>query len=156
MSNVNNGQCVIDLRDVQSRIEELESERTDLANAVTEAQETLSDAQDDTSALSPEEISDAQENVTDAEQALSDWDEENEDELNSLQSIVDDVGTEGTMVRDSYFEEYAMELAEDLGATKNTDSWPLNCIDWEKAAEMLQQDYTSVDYDGVDYWVQSC
>jgi hypothetical protein len=60
-----------------------------------------------------------------------------------------------TLIRDSYFESYAQELAEETGMVKGTESWPLNCIDWEEAADQLKQDYFSVDFDGVDYWIRS-
>ncbi len=59
-----------------------------------------------------------------------------------------------TLIRDSYFEEYAEQLAEDIGAIQKGASWPNTCIDWEKAADELKQDYTCVDFDGVDYWVR--
>lgn len=59
-----------------------------------------------------------------------------------------------TLIRDSYFEDYARELAEDIGATDKEISWPHTCIDWEQAARELQMDYTSVDFDGVTYWVR--
>ena len=58
----------------------------------------------------------------------------------------------GTLIRDSYFREYAQELAEDIGAISGNAQWPLNCIDWDAATEQLQQDYSSVDVDGVTYW----
>lgn len=57
-----------------------------------------------------------------------------------------------TLVRDSYFEDYARELAEDIGAIPDDARWPCTCIDWEKAASQLQQDYSTVEYDGVTYW----
>lgn len=59
-----------------------------------------------------------------------------------------------TLIRDSYFEEYAQELAEDIGAVNKDASWPNSCIDWEQAARELQMDYTVVDFDGVTYWVR--
>jgi hypothetical protein len=59
------------------------------------------------------------------------------------------------LIRDSYFEEYAQELAEDIGAVNKNATWPNTCIDWTEAAEQLQQDYTSVDWDGVIYWIRS-
>jgi hypothetical protein len=59
------------------------------------------------------------------------------------------------LIRDSYFEDYARELAEDIGAIKGTESWPLGYIDWEAAAEVLQMDYSAIDFDGVTYWVRS-
>lgn len=59
-----------------------------------------------------------------------------------------------TLIRDSYFQEYAEQLAEDIGAIDSSATWPNNCIDWERAARELQMDYTSVDFDGVTYWVR--
>ena len=60
-----------------------------------------------------------------------------------------------TFVRDSYFENYAQELAEDIGALENCDHWPATCIDWEQAARELRMDYSSFDFDGVTYWARS-
>jgi len=59
------------------------------------------------------------------------------------------------LIRDSYFREYAKQLAEDCGMVDANASWPNTCIDWERAARELQYDYTSVDFDGVTYWVRS-
>lgn len=59
-----------------------------------------------------------------------------------------------TLVRDSYFETYAQQLAEELDLVPEDAKWPANCIDWEEAARELQMDYTSVDFDGVTYWVR--
>lgn len=58
-----------------------------------------------------------------------------------------------TLIRDTYFEEYAQELADDIGGAK-PDVWPYTHIDWEAAARDLQQDYTTVSFDGVDYWIR--
>jgi uncharacterized protein YlaI len=59
-----------------------------------------------------------------------------------------------SLIRDSYFREYAEELADDIGAIDRNATWPLNHIDWDAAADELKQDYTEVDYDGVSYWVR--
>lgn len=159
MSNVDNGQDIMDSRDIIARIEELESERQDLESAVTEAKETLSDAMDDTSALGPEDKEDAQQAVTDAEEALADWDDA--EELKALQALAEEAEGCGdwahgeTLIRDSYFQEYAEQLADDMGVIDRNATWPCNCINWERAADELQQDYTSVEYDGVTYWLRS-
>lgn len=58
------------------------------------------------------------------------------------------------LIRDSYFETYAQELADDIGAVDANARWPMSCIDWEQAARELQQDYTQVDFDGVAYWIR--
>jgi hypothetical protein len=59
-----------------------------------------------------------------------------------------------TMIRDSYFKDYAQELAEDCGMIQAGATWPNNCIDWDEAADQLRQDYTSVEFHGVTYWVR--
>ena len=58
------------------------------------------------------------------------------------------------VIRDSYFEEYAQQLAEDCGLINPAATWPNDCIDWERAARELQYDYTAIDFDGVIYWVR--
>lgn len=57
-----------------------------------------------------------------------------------------------TLIRDSHFEDYAKELAEDIGAIPRGASWPAYCIDWEWAARELRMDYSSVEFDGETYW----
>lgn len=59
------------------------------------------------------------------------------------------------LIRDSYFEKYAQELAEDCGALTARTEWPNNCIDWAQAARELQEDYMGVEFDGVDYWIRA-
>jgi Antirestriction protein (ArdA) len=58
-----------------------------------------------------------------------------------------------TLIRDSYFNDYAQKLADDICEPNPSDmAWPHNCIDWERAARELQMDYSTVEYDGVTYW----
>lgn len=59
-----------------------------------------------------------------------------------------------TLIRDSYFQTYAMEFADDIGAVDLKAGWPNSCIDWERAADELKMDYTEVSFDGVDYWIR--
>ena len=89
---------------------------------------------------------------------------EESEELETLESILEELkGCGGdeqwggdwyplTLIRNSYFEDYAQELAEECGLVDVDAKWPNNCIDWGKAACELQWDYSSVDYDGVTYW----
>jgi len=87
--------------------------------------------------------------------------EDEEAELAALQSLAEeaegycaDWGYGETLIRDSYFAEYAEQLADDVGAIDRDASWPICHIDWEAAAESLKMDYTAVDFDGVTYWVR--
>ncbi len=57
-----------------------------------------------------------------------------------------------TLIRESYFKDYAQELAEDIGAVNRDATWPNNCIDWEQAARELRMDYSAITIDGVTYF----
>lgn len=80
-------------------------------------------------------------------------------EWQALKDFIDDGNDEWehgeTLIRDSYFETYAQELAEDLGEIPQENRWPRYCIDWAWAARELQMDYTSAEFDGVTYWYHS-
>jgi len=130
---ISNSDDVIDSRDVIERIEELRADRPDMPDK-------------------PE----AKDYPTDGS-----WAEAEEEELNALIALESEA--EGyaadwkygeALIRDSHFEDYARELAEDIGALKDDAQWPATCIDWEEAARQLQQDYTSVEFDGVTYWIR--
>jgi hypothetical protein len=157
MTDVSNTDDVIDSRDVIARIEELEAEREALADEVATTADALADSveTDDTHA---DAVSDSKE----ANEALAYWDSGMEGaELAALRVLANEASGYAeywhhgeTLVRDSYFAEYAQQLADDCGLIPSDASWPLTCIDWEQAARELQRDYTSVDFDGVTYWVR--
>lgn len=157
--NISNTDNVIDSRDVIARIEELESELTDLMEAVSalrdESGALLYDAND------PESLSTQSALLDEALAYLADWKEEYDGELKALKDLQDDA--EGyapdwhhgaTLINESYFETYAQELAEDIGSVKQGMEWPYNHIDWEAAADELLGDYTSVDFDGTTFYVR--
>jgi hypothetical protein len=91
-------------------------------------------------------------------------DEDEDKELKDLESLLESLKGYGgdhqwegdwypvTLVRESYFEDYARQFAEDVGAISGDEQWPANCIDWERAARELRMDYSSVDFDGETYW----
>jgi antirestriction protein len=56
-----------------------------------------------------------------------------------------------TLIRESDFEDYARELAEDIGAISRDAQWPLSFIDWEAAANALRIDYSDIEIDGTTY-----
>lgn len=75
------------------------------------------------------------------------------EELRSVLAFRDEVGdVTDLIIRDDYFPEYALELARDMGAISDSTEWPAMYIDWDKAADDLKQDYSSVEYEGTTYW----
>ena len=60
-----------------------------------------------------------------------------------------------TLIRDSYFTEYAEELCKDIGALPSELPWYIaDHIDWEGVARSLQADYMNVEFDEVTYWIR--
>jgi hypothetical protein len=129
---ISNFDDVIDSRDVIDRIEELEGERDSW----------LADPDADDSDWAAVNVDDAEELAT----------------LKALASEGEDYAADWThgetLIRDSYFVEYAQELAEDIGAINHEASWPNTCIDWDQAARELRMDYTAVEFGDVTYWIR--
>lgn len=119
---------IIDTRDIIERIEELEASIEDGA-AETPEQERAEAEELNTLLTVMEELKDN----GDDEQWRGDW-------------------YPLTLIRDSYFRDYAEELAVDCGMVNSQASWPNNCIDWDQAARELKYDYTSISVDGVTYY----
>lgn len=69
-------------------------------------------------------------------------------------ALADAAENEPTMILESQFEDYARELAEDIGALLDDAGWPAYCIDWERAARDLSMDYTLVTYAGYHYYIR--
>ena len=125
---------VIDVRDIIARVLELRDERDEYNEKMG----------------SP----DAWDGVPDGEP----------DELNMLEGILSALAGYGggaefegdwypvSLIAESYFQEYAQDLAEDCGMVDTSARWPMNCIDWEQAARELQMDYIPIIIHGSAYW----
>ena len=140
-NTISNLDDTIDVRDIIARVEELREERDDLQLALDGG---------------------SQEDVN----ALAEWETDNAEELAELESLLDDLNGMGgdeqwegdwypaTLIRDSYFQDYAQELAEECCMIDTNAKWPMTCIDWGQAARELQWDYSSVEVNGVTYWTR--
>lgn len=97
----------------------------------------------------------------DDEDQIDPLDDDEAEELAKLEAFAEEcesyVGQRSgaTLIRDSYFKDYARDCAEDqYGREMAASAWPFDCIDWERAARELRMDYTGVEFDGVTYWVR--
>lgn len=87
--------------------------------------------------------------------------EENPDleQLKAIEDLAEEIGGEfehgETMIPVSEFEDYAQELARDIGAISGEEGWPLRHIDWEAAARELKADYVEVSWEGTNFLVRS-
>lgn len=132
-NTISNSDDVIDSRDVIERIAELEGERDALA--------------DEDGAIS--------------EKKLAEWNEgEAGTELKNLLTLqeeadgyVPDWKYGAGLVRETYWVEYVEEMLKDIGDLPQKLPHYI-VIDWEATAENIKVDYTSVEFDGVTYWVR--
>jgi hypothetical protein len=135
MVDISNRDDVIDSRDVIARIEELREEIEGIEGEDFDAGK-VGGPDDPVSTELRDELAALEALADEASNYAADW-------------------THGeTLIRESYFVQYAQELADDIGAIDRNAKWPLSCIDWDKAANELKADYTEVDYDGVSYWIR--
>ena len=138
---------IIDTRDLNKRLEELESELEDLQEAVNDAEEALEECEEG-------EHHEPFMALNEATAELEDWEDENQEELEELRQLADEIPEwrhGETLINDDYFVEYAADLADDL-YDMNKHSWPFDCIDWDRAADALKMDYSSCEYQGETYW----
>lgn len=167
-SNIDNSEDIIDSRDVIARIEELREQR-DNAHSKADDLRAEADALDEERAS--EEDEDRCEELQDEARAKREEatqlcaDALDEDEAAELAKL-EEFNREGEnaspdwhygvgCIRESYFEDHARELADDIhGKAVREASWPFDCIDWGRAADALQHDYSAIDFDGVTYYVR--
>jgi hypothetical protein len=129
--DISNSDDIIDSRDVIARIEELKDEIESV-----EIPENEIGGPNDTMAEERDELAKLEAFAEEAEGCCADW----------------KYGE--ALIRDSYFVEYAQQLAEDVCEMPSAVKWPYTCIDWDQAAKELQMDYTSVEFNGVTYWTR--
>lgn len=146
---INLGDDIIDSRDIIKRIDELESEAADLAEELedlTNSVSTLDGIQDD--------IACAQDELGDLKDELTMW------------RLFEDAGVADwhhgeAFIHENYFVEYTKQLVDDCYEKPegyDPSSWPWCCMemDWDAAADMLQQDYTCVEIDNENiYWARA-
>jgi uncharacterized protein (UPF0335 family) len=158
MRDVSNSEDILDSRDVIERIEELESERSDLESELEEAQEELDELNTDDDLAVYEA---AQKRQLAAKEALDLFDQsEDAEELRILKALAEEGSSYAsdwdhgaTLIRESYFVDYTEELCKDIGDVPQ-DLPGYLAIDWEKTAENIKVDYTELDFDGVTYLVR--
>jgi hypothetical protein len=130
-----NDQDIIDSRDIIDRIDELENQLEGLGS----------------------------EGDCEKQGLLDEW-----QELKALKELADQGQSESSdwshgeaLIRRSYFVDYTEELINDcyeMPKQMHSGDWPFRhmTIDYEAAAKELEQDYASIDFDGVEYLIRSC
>ena len=132
------GDDQFDSRQVIEKIEELEGE-------IEAQQETIDDPDS-----SDEDRATALDEIEDAREELAPWKEL----ADEAEGYCSDWLHGESLILAEYFETYAEELADSIGAIDSNARWPLSHIDWKAAADELKQDYTEVEAGGHSYFVR--
>lgn len=119
---------VLDSRTIIERIQELEEREAELSEATEDDDDQFTDEES-------QELADLRELAQQGE-TVADW----------VHGV--------TLVRDSYWVDYAKEYAEDTVLGLTDVNWPHTHIDWDAAAADLQTDYTSLEFRDVTYWAR--
>lgn len=92
-------------------------------------------------------------------EVVAELDDDEKERAEEIRTVLDEIGDEARygaqMIREDSFVEYAQEFAEEVGAVNSDNAWPVYCIDWNRAADELRVDYTSVTFDGHDWLVRA-
>jgi hypothetical protein len=85
--------------------------------------------------------------------------EDEEDRLNMINEVVETVGSEAeygvALIPTDDFRNYAEDFADEIGAVDSEANWPNNYIDWDRAADALSQDYSTVEFEGTYYYYRA-
>ena len=103
-----------------------------------------------------------------------DRDEGGDEELHQLVELADEGAAYEdwqygeTLILDSYFTDYTRNMVEDCGYFPQSEptgvpghqpidwnAWPYRCIDWERVADEMKVDYTTIMFGGCTYWIRS-
>lgn len=139
----------LDTRDLYKRKCELE----ELKEALENAREERNDI-GDSPMSTQDEIDAANQAVQDGEADFGEDEQQELSEIEELERKVSDFMLGETMIPVDDFKEYAQQFADDIGAIDRNATWPLNCINWDQAADELAMDYSEVTYQGESYYVR--
>jgi hypothetical protein len=83
------------------------------------------------------------------------FDTETAEDVSALEDLLDEISwADGCqpIVREDHFVQFAEDWASGLGPTKG---WPYDCIDWERAADILRTDFRYISIFGQTYLIRS-
>lgn len=128
---------IVNRRDIEDRIEELESEREDfLDNTCAEAKlDELDDGYDEL-----------------REETALIWEKQTGEghEWRTLTDVLEEMGDADYLVSELYFPKYIKETLEDCGDIPRDLPWYVE-IDWDATASNVKSDYSELEWDGHTY-----
>lgn len=139
---------VIDTRDLQDRIEELESKLDDVENLIDKLEIQLQDATEEESG----ELNDRIDTLykDDRETILEEL-----HELSGIRVEIPEWYDGNALIHEDYWVEYVQDLLEDCGDIPSDLPWYI-VVDWVSTAENIAVDYSTIEYDGSTCYYRNC
>jgi len=149
MASVSSNDNFIDSRDVEMEADQYQSDIDDKQEEINDTTEELDEAReiDD-----DEAIADLDGKLANLQDELTDLKEESESIL-ELHEECENYARGGSLINESYFTEYCEEFAYDCGEISR-DSSMSQYVDWDRYAEDSKMDYTTITFEGTDFYVQ--
>lgn len=128
---------IVNRRDIEDRIDELESERDEFLDKTCEEAKL-------------DEIDDGYDELRE-ETALI-WEKQTPEgeEWRTLTDVLEEMGSADYIVSEDHFPAYVEELLKDCGDIPRNFPWYIE-IDWEATAKNVRQDYSELEWDGHTY-----
>lgn len=152
-NDIDNNADILDSRDVIAAYEDLQSELETRRDSIEDYRAMIADLDGD----DDETADDYETEIDILESEIFDIESEAADLIafvDECENSVPDWNYGEALIRETYFTEYAQQLAEDIGAVDPNADWPASYIDWEAAADALLIDYTAYDFGGVTYYAR--
>lgn len=149
---------ILDTRDLRERLEELESEYDDLKTAVDDAEEAIQDLLEVAVEPDPDVLEDAETALQEAKDSLQEFEESDDfKEMKELLDMSEEISEwrygDALIPADGWVD-YVRDLVEDLGYISKDFPWWIE-VDWEKTADNISQDYSTIDYQGETYYYRN-
>lgn len=153
--SIDNTQDVMNSRDIQEAAQGLQSEKQDLLERLAAARDAINNKAEDCG-----EDSEEYRKELEAEAALKEFNADTDKQAllafnQEGESLTSEWRHGETVIRRSYFVDYCDELCKDVGDIPK-DIPIYIAIDWERTAKNIEVDYSTLDFDGVEYLVRSC
>lgn len=148
---------IIDARDLYKKLEEMRDEKENLENTISDLEDELIDLEDrDEKDLA--EIDFKKEELEEVKIELAEWIDENQEEFDELETLENEISefmNGETLIPEDEWEEYVEEFLKDCGDLPDNIPWYI-VIDWSQTAKIFAQGYSLIDYQGTTYYYRNC
>lgn len=145
----------LDSRDLQERLDELESLKADVDAAQSTVDGLMTSDHEAADPDFDEKLDDARTELDTACEAFGETEQAELDELLALADEIPEWKHGAQLIPVDDFEDYCRELCEDIGdVPRNMPSYIV--IDWTATARNLLADYSECEYQGNSYYYRNC